>query len=199
MSYSSAQRIIDRGVDELIGLCRGVVADGSVNQAEAEAVLSWMRGHPELGGSYPFDILRDRLVTVLADGVLDADEAQDLFATIAECIGESGCVQHEPCTALIPFDSPEPEIFFDGMAFVLTGTFVLGPRKDVEQAIMAQGGVIKKHVSGNADFLVCGHLATREWIHSSHGRKIEAAIKIKEEGAPLYIVSERALATALKS
>ena len=156
-----------------------------------------MRAHPGLSGTYPFDILRDRLDAVLADGVLDPDESRDLFIAIADCIGASGEVHYEPCTATIPFDSPEPELFFDGTAFALTGTFVLGTRNDVERMIRSLGGTIKANVTGQTDVLVCGHLASRDWIHSSHGRKIEAAIRLKQEGHTLYIVSERTLKTAL--
>jgi len=37
-----AQRIADRGVDEMIGICRGMIADGRVEQSEAEYILRWL-------------------------------------------------------------------------------------------------------------------------------------------------------------
>jgi len=32
----------DRDVDELIGLCRGVLADGAVNSLEGQFLLGWL-------------------------------------------------------------------------------------------------------------------------------------------------------------
>jgi len=31
-------------------------------------------------------------------------------------------------------------------------------------------------------FLVIGAIGSRDWIHSTHGRKIEAAVKLREQG-----------------
>jgi len=39
--------------------------------------------------------------------------------------------------------------------------------------------------------LVIGTLASRDWCFSCHGRKIEKAIKLKEKGAPVVIITER--------
>jgi len=38
---------------------------------------------------------------------------------------------------------------------------------------------------------VIGTLASSDWRFSSHGRKIEKAIKLKEEGLPMVIIAEQ--------
>ena len=35
----------DRQIDQLIGLAQGIVADGIVNQAEAETLQNWLRAN----------------------------------------------------------------------------------------------------------------------------------------------------------
>jgi hypothetical protein len=46
--YFNHSRLNDRKVDELIGLCKGLIADGVVNQAEAEFIQSWLRNNKEV-------------------------------------------------------------------------------------------------------------------------------------------------------
>ncbi|MDX7612147.1 BRCT domain-containing protein [Aeromonas caviae] len=38
--------------------------------------------------------------------------------------------------------------------------------------------------------LIVGSLASRDWMFTSHGRKIEAAIKNREEGHDIRIINE---------
>lgn len=186
-------RMVNRGIDELIGFCRGVVADGIVNQTEAEAILAWIERNPQLATTFPANVLFARLEEVLQDGKLQDDEAKELFDLIMECIGASGDVSMEPCTATLPYTKPVPEIFFDGHNFVLTGRFAHGPRKEIEKIIYEQGGDVKGNVSESTDYLVCGHFASTDWLHSSHGRKIEGAIRLQARGCRVCIVSERHL------
>jgi hypothetical protein len=41
------QRRIDAGIDELIGLIRGILADGEVSEAETMTLAAWMLKHSE--------------------------------------------------------------------------------------------------------------------------------------------------------
>ena len=128
-------RMVNRGIDELIGFCRGVIADGIVNQTEAEAILAWIERNPQLATTFPANVLFARLTEVLQDGKLQDDEAKELFDLIMECIGASGEVSMEPCTATLPYTKPAPEIFFDGHNFVLTGRFAHGPIEDRKSVV----------------------------------------------------------------
>jgi hypothetical protein len=44
----AAARLSDRALDEMIGICRGVLADGEINDLEAQAMLKWIEAHQEL-------------------------------------------------------------------------------------------------------------------------------------------------------
>jgi hypothetical protein len=61
----------------------------------------------------------------------------------------------------------------------------------VASVIEFLGGCVKNNVSGIVDYLICGHFGSTDWIHSSHGRKIEAAIDFRSNGYDIAIISER--------
>ena len=42
----------DRQIDQLIGLAQGIVADGIVNQAEAETLQNWLRANQTTDNPY---------------------------------------------------------------------------------------------------------------------------------------------------
>lgn len=197
-SAASRARLMDRGIDELVGFCRGAIADGVVNQSEAESLLAWINRHPDLATRFPANVLFARLTDALDDGELDNEEAQDVFELIAECVGASGDVTMEPCTSTLPLDSPPPELVFPRRNYVLTGRFAWGPRRDVVNTIEFLGGAVKSNVSGVVDYLICGHFGSEDWAHSSHGRKIEAALNFRAEGYDIAIVSERYWAEIIK-
>ncbi|MDP2358612.1 MAG: hypothetical protein Q8M31_21515 [Beijerinckiaceae bacterium] len=46
-------RLDDRLVNELIGLARGLLADGEVNEAEAKYLLAWLAANHEVSGNSP--------------------------------------------------------------------------------------------------------------------------------------------------
>jgi len=189
-SAANRSRLMDRGIDELVGFCRGTIADGILNQSEAECLLAWINRHPDLATTFPANVLFARLTDALDDETLD-DESKDVFELIAECVGASGDVAMEPCTSTIPLDNPPPELLFPNRNFVLTGKFAWGPRQDVTHVIEFLGGCVKASVSGIVDYLICGHFDSTDWIHSSHGRKIEAAMEFRANGYEVAIISEK--------
>lgn len=197
-SAASRARLMDRSIDELIGFCRGTIADGALSQQEAESLLAWISSNNDLATTFPANVLFARLADALEDGRLDSDEAKDVFELIAECVGASGDVTMEPCTTTLPLDNPPPELVFRRRNYVLTGRFAWGPRQDVAGVIEMLGGCVKSNVSGVVDYLVCGHFGSTDWIHSSHGRKVEAAMGYRSQGYDIFIVSEKYWADVIK-
>ncbi len=72
-------RMDDRLVNELIGLAHGIIADGAVNQAEAEYLFKWIVANAEQADNPVLNLLYGRVEKVLADGVLYPEEAGDLL------------------------------------------------------------------------------------------------------------------------
>ncbi|UEX77634.1 BRCT domain-containing protein [Sediminicurvatus halobius] len=85
----------------------------------------------------------------------------------------------------------EREIMFEGRAFCFTGKFLFGPRQRCEEAVMRLGATPIPRVTKQLDYLVIGGLASRDWAHTSHGRKIEKAIDLREKGHQVILLEER--------
>ena len=90
----------------------------------------------------------------------------------------------------LPLDDPAPVLAFDGKEFCFTGKFVFGPRSHCEEAIRVHGATTHKNVRRWTDYVVIGSLASRDWAHATHGRKIEKALEMKKQGLSCSIVSE---------
>jgi hypothetical protein len=75
-------------IPELIGLCKGVLADGTINLAEAEFVLRWLKDRSDVLQTWPADELHTLLCRVLEDGALSADEEAELIDLLEEITGE---------------------------------------------------------------------------------------------------------------
>lgn len=183
----------DRAVDELIGLCRGVLADGVLNVQEAAFLQDWLERHREFADSFPFSVLYPRLCDALADGVMDSQEEHDLLEALHSTIGGEACDAGgaNSLSSELPFDRPCPPIIFAGCAFALTGTFEFGKRRDVKLEIESRGGVVSDGVNATTRYVVVGEVGSRDWIHSSFGRKIQQAVEMREKHGSVAIVSER--------
>ena len=73
---------------ELIGLCRGVIADGMFNLAEAQYIQEWLAQRPNLLETWPASDLNRLLGKILEDGVLSDREQNELSKMLEEVIGD---------------------------------------------------------------------------------------------------------------
>lgn len=191
------QRRMARSTDELIGLCRGIMADGAVNEQEARFLMGWLQDHREFRASFPFCVLYGRIEAALSDGVLDLNEQRDLLEAMHSVIGgEQRGGESASLSTWAPFCNPPPTIRFANHDFVLTGEFMYGPRRNVESLINAQGGYVKGYITRDVSYLVIGMRGSRDWKHSSFGDKIEKAVQLRDEKRqPISIVSEEWMLT----
>ena len=84
----SSARYDSIDIPELIGLCRGVLADGTINLAEAKFILKWLNERSSVLETWPADELHKLLCTVLADEALSEDEEAELSELLEEIIGD---------------------------------------------------------------------------------------------------------------
>ena len=85
------------------------------------------------------------------------------------------------------------ELIVSGSVFCLTGDFVSGDRESVDTMLRCLGGETNSSVNKTVTYLVIGTLASRDWLYTSHGRKIEKALLLKREGSEIKIITERSL------
>lgn len=187
-----SQAVGQRQIDELIGLCKGVLLDGAVSKNEADGLLNWLETNKAAANSWPGNALYARLQRALADGHLDADEERELLGIIMQTVAPAPQSEApiNQSTAL-PLDHPPPPIVFDSRTFCFTGQFASGSRQWCEQQVLARGGIPKSSITKKLHYLVIGEIGSRDWLHSTHGRKIESAMTLKQAGADLLIIGER--------
>jgi NAD-dependent DNA ligase len=185
----SGDRIDSRQIDELIGIARGLVADGAINQAEVEFLQKWLAANYDISGQPMIRALYSRVNEVLSDGVADEAEKAELLETLSS-LSNSDFEIGEPLKATtLPLCRPAPALTFEGLRYTFTGTFNFGQRKLCEAAVMERGasagGIAQK-----TNVLVIGVYATESWKHSSFGNKILQAVEWRDQGFPISIVSE---------
>lgn len=75
--FNRARRA-ERDLSELLGLAKGLLADGIITTDEAAAVLQWVVNHPDAVEQWPVNILAQRLQRIFADNCVDEDERLEL-------------------------------------------------------------------------------------------------------------------------
>src|SRR4051794_16690683 len=76
-----------REVDELLGICKGIIADGHVNKAEVEFLESWLKLNRECADSWPANVLCPRIAAMLADDVITGEEERELLELLIAATG----------------------------------------------------------------------------------------------------------------
>lgn len=70
----NGDRISSRQVDELIGISRGMLADGHINQAEVAFLQKWLAANASISDQPLIRTLYRRVNEILSDSVFDDDE-----------------------------------------------------------------------------------------------------------------------------
>lgn len=184
------KRLNDRAIDELIGMARGIVADATVNQKEAEFLRSWMEANISFCEDRIVNQLYCRIHEMLIDGILDDEEMVELFGILREYTGESTLAQPANIAAALPLCHPAPMVEFPTMSFCLTGKFAYGPRRLCEEVVIDRGGRVEGSVTMSLDYLVIGTFSSTDWAHTSYGRKIEKAVEYRGKNGKPSVISE---------
>lgn len=180
----------DRQIDTLIGLAKGLLADGALVQAEAEFLLTWLVQSRQASNHPVIINLYDRVRAMLQDGVLDGEERAELMSLLQRLTGAPAELGEISKTSSLPLCQPAPEVAFDGRSFLFTGTCAFGSRTVCEAEVIARGGTIAAGVNKKLNYLILGTYVTDSWIHETFGRKIEKAMEYRSSGVPLSIITE---------
>ncbi|MCC2610402.1 BRCT domain-containing protein [Neorhizobium petrolearium] len=182
-------RISSRQIDELIGLARGLVADGMLNQQEVEFLQKWLVANGAVWDQPVISTLYKRVTEILADGVVDQIEISELLDTLDRFANRNFELGETLKATSLPLSSPAPDLTFAGKTYCFTGTFNFGQRKHCE-TVMIERGAMVGGLSKKTDVLVIGVYATDSWKHSAFGNKILQACELRDKGHPIVIVSE---------
>ena len=185
------KNIDDRQIDTLIGLSKGIIADGKINQLEAEFLQNWLIQNSQASSNPIILNLLEKVDVMLNDGILDNEEVAELHSVLKNLSGDSSEFGELAKTTTLPINEPMPPIIFENRSFLFTGTCAFGYRKQCQDATEALGGLIAKSVTKSLNYLVLGHYVTDSWAHENFGRKIEKAMEYRDKkGVPLVIITE---------
>lgn len=182
---------IESKINEFIAILTGIIADDKIDEKEVYLLSSWIENNPDVYSEWPIYSIAETIKIILKDGIITDDEKSHLSNCIKDITGirfnETG-IAYGMATDF--FNSIEVEVFHENANYCFTGEFLAGTRKIVESIATKNGANIKKNVVNDLDFLVIGTLASRDWRFSSHGRKIEHAMKLQKNGKPIMIITE---------
>lgn len=187
-----------KSIDQLIGLSRGILADGVVNAAEAETFRKFAASIPSEMG-WPLDDIRDRVAAIHAAGFAEDEERNELAEIMRQLAGVPEIEESTGDESMaLPLDDPAPNIIFAAHEFCVTGKFAYGVRSKVVQAIEERLGTTNPAPRESTHFLVVGAFASRDWAHSTYGRKIEHAVELRLKNTGIKIVGEKHWSSFLK-
>ncbi len=199
-------------LSELKGLALGLVADGKVDQKEAEFLQDWLfKNSARVKESYVLSTLYRRVSEMLEDEMLSLRESQELFATLRRL---SFVAESDPGNLTLPTALPNtleealegtgpltllPQLgdIFDtdaeldfSKAFTFTGIFAYGSREAIEDATTKKGAEIISGVGKDDCYLVVGSLVSPGWLQGHYGTKIMKAREHKANGGSVKILPE---------
>lgn len=183
-----------KAVDQLVGICTGILADGEVSEREAVFFAEWVRKHAADTPVWPLTAVLSRVERIFEDGVCDAEERVELKEVMETLCGftQAPTPRAETLSTALPLCVPQPHpLVLSDKQVVVTGKFAYGARTAVFEAIEALGGLPTDSSPTRAtNYLVIGVFASRDWINTSHGRKIEKAVQLRDKGTGIRILSE---------
>lgn len=180
-----------KAINNLYGILWGMTSDGVINDQEIQFLNLWLMDNEIYTHNFPLNAVKARIEAILADGKITEEERVDFYESVSKIIG--GNYQETGATGGLStqygVDEPDHIDFVDA-SFCFTGAFVTGTRSTCEKLVIEKGGRAAPSITKDLNYLVIGALASRDWVGSSHGRKIEKAIHYKEKGHPIVIVNE---------
>ena len=72
-------RRLEGAMHTLHGLVEGIRADSDINDKEVKRLIQWMTAHQEFADIHPFDEVIKAIHRIVADGVVDTEERDDLL------------------------------------------------------------------------------------------------------------------------
>jgi hypothetical protein len=180
-----------KDVAEMLSRVRGVLADGVVTDQEARALAAFVRARPEVGLSWPGDVLLRRLETIFDDGRVDEGERKDLEFLLTRILDAEGESPAAVPTSPLPLDDPPPIVRFRDRTFVFVGTLASGSLGRCHRQVVRLGGVCATTVTPETDYLVLGGFPGPRWAETALGEEVFRALAVREAGSCIAIVSEK--------
>lgn len=181
----------DIAIGRLIGLARGFLSDGDLEVSEIVFLYTWLEKCSAFDSVWPISEIKKDVEDILSDGVISEDERYFLAKKLQGLVGgdffETGVTSG--FSANFYCDDID-RIEFENSEFCLTGQFLFGNREACRNKLSELGARFVSNPKKSTDYLVVGALSSRDWKQTSHGRKIEKAIELRDSGQNIILLHE---------
>lgn len=172
-------------MQELKSIAEDIINDSIVSSEEILFLNQWINENPQLSGNYPFDKIALTCKNILADGIIEPSEQEELLKLLNEFVNPVEC-KNDSCS-----------IIFKDKLFCLSGTFESGSKEDISNKIIALGGICKDTIIKKTDYLIVGGAGNDAWKFGNYGSKVAKALKMQDDGLPIKIFRESELIKCL--
>ncbi|MGE4391395.1 MAG: BRCT domain-containing protein [Aeromonas sp.] len=179
----------DGVVNLLLGFLQGISADNHLLDKEI-ALLAHIVATDSASVIWPGNLLNKRLQRIIEEGSISDEERGELLGLIKQITGENFTETGLAVGMATKVFADGDVMSIFGKRVCFTGKFFSDTRFNLEQQAKALGAEPVKSMSKMVNVLIIGGLASRDWMFTSHGRKIEAAIKARNEGCNIQIINE---------
>jgi NAD-dependent DNA ligase len=185
-------------IQKLHGILHGILSDNIITAEEIRGLEQWLDENEHLRMTYPYDEIYSLVTHVLADGVVDKDEANLLKVFFSEFINidKMETINLEELYNLKQSVNINgicmvcPEILIQDKIFCFTGISSRTKRSVIADTIESMGGIFRNNVSSLTNYLVVGNNNNPCWSFSCYGRKVEKAMELRKKGHNILIVHE---------
>ena len=92
----AAQNEMRQSLAALVGIATGILADQALTDDEIRFLHDWMTANEAISYLWPGDIIYARLKSVLADGIITAEERAYLVETLQQLVGSTADALEQP-------------------------------------------------------------------------------------------------------
>ena len=129
-----------------MGLCRGLIADGKIDQSEADTLHTWLMAHEATIENPVMSEFRKKLEPFIKRKTVDSDSSEQLLQLLSGLVGGKTEVGECLSATTLWLDDPLPEIVFEDRKFCLTGKFSYGKRSQCEDEVRNRGRESANHL-----------------------------------------------------
>jgi hypothetical protein len=179
-------------IQTLQAIVAGIASDGLVTETEVELLAEWLVEREHLRKCWPYDEVDTLVTAVLKDRWIDPAEQKMLLKYFSTFIPNDLNFSRPTTTSntLLGICVVAPEIIFEGSTFCFTGESKRAPREEMQGMAIDRGGRVVSSVSPKVNYLIVGSGGNPCWAYACYGRKIEKAMQLRKEGAPILIIHE---------
>lgn len=183
---------ITKGIQQLHGVLDGIALDEMINDKEIIYLSNWLEYNKHLRSNYPYDEVSFVLNKIVEDGEINDNELVELleFCGLFKQVRLSEENETKSIVTHLSKNIFEPISNFDvaGSKICVTGASKLYKREEIKTIIQNKGGRVVGAMSGSVDYLIVCEEKNSCWAYSMYGRKVEEAIKLKQNGSKVNIV-----------